>query len=119
MKFLIRSNDDYDGKKKPCKKAKKELAVYLDIRSVSTLKEAKLRKWGTDFFSRGTNHREATIHGNKVVCCDWDAEKVWIIELESLEDLLQIKNECGNIAITTSRYKDIEYEITIMVYPEI
>ncbi len=105
---VTRASDPYASR--PCKEAWQVSAIHLDRRTASTLEEAKRQSWGPDWFSSGTNHRE---ENGKVVREIEDEFGIWITTLDSLENLLDLVKEYGEILILPSEYKGIEYRVEI------
>lgn len=111
MKFRIERTSDMGGGKKPCKEAKSTEATSLDVRNVSTIEEAKKKSWFQNWWDGGTNHREEI---GDIVCESKTKHTVWYIEINSLEELLAIIQQFGNIIICCeTNYKEFEYFIEI------
>lgn len=113
MKFIIKRASIWDEEDSiNCKEAKKETLqlTRLDYRTVETLKKAKTMKWYNRWFNHGTNHRE---ENGYIVCDVIEYCIVWTIELNSLEDLMNLQSNYGNIIINTTNYLEIPNELKI------
>lgn len=111
MKFIIERTSTLD--RKPCREAKSEKFMYIDHRTVKTLAEARLPKhkhWADKFFASGTNHREE----GGMIARDTKMRPRWVIEVNTLEDLLRLTDKYGNIIIgSEDDYKGIEWYMEI------
>jgi len=112
MKFIVsRATVSLRESKKPCNEAKEEDLTPLDFRTVKTLEEAKKKVWYKDWLEGGSNHRE---EGGVVVCDKRVKEKQWIVDIDSLDNLIEFQSGYGEIAITDSApYKEARKEIKI------
>lgn len=97
--------------KSPCSEAKEYELTPLDYRDVKTLEEAKGKIWYKDWIAEGENHREE----NGMIVCDKKAKtKQWVIEINSLDELLDFQSKYGDIIISySSPYKEVRKEIII------
>jgi len=97
--------------KSPCSEAKEYELTPLDYRDVKTLEDAKGKIWYKDWIAGGENHREE----NGMVLCDRKAKtKQWVIEINSLDELLSFQSKYGDIVISdSSPYKEASKEIII------
>lgn len=113
MKFIVsRSTVSFRESKSPCEGAKEEELTPLDFRTVKTLEEAQKKVWYKDWMEGGVNHRE---EGGVVVCDKKEKVKEWVIEIGSLEELIELQNSCGEILIRDSApYKEAKKEIKIL-----
>jgi hypothetical protein len=112
MKFVVsKGTVSLSDIKKPCEEAKLEELSQLDYRDVKTLEEAKSRIWYNDWIKRGENHREE----NGVVVCDLkDKVRQWVIDINSLEELVSFQSKYGDILISNSTpYRETNKEVTI------
>ena len=115
MEFLVERTSVWAAIdfKKPCKEAIAKEFVYIDRRTAKTLIEAKLPKhkhWADEFFSRGTNHREE----RGMIARDLESQKKWVINIDTLEDLIKLVNKYGDIIVVqVDDYKGIELCIEI------
>lgn len=92
MKFII--NEEYDTIAKLDNETLEEL-TYLDVRNVS-LEKAKTKKWYQEWYDKGINHREE----NGQAVCDWKTKyKARVINIDSLEELIQLQEKLGEIII--------------------
>lgn len=96
---------------KPCDEAREEDLTPLDFRDVKTLDEAKGKIWYKDWLAGGKNHREE----NGMVVCDKKAKvRQWVVDLNTLEDLVSFQGNYGDIVISdSSPYKEAKHEIII------
>ncbi len=95
MKFIVHRTSDWLEKNAPCKGAKLDEYIYIDRRTVKTLKDARKYWWGEEYLNNGTNHREE--YG--MIARDLKPVKKWTIEIYSLEDLLKLQKKEGNLII--------------------
>ena len=112
MKFIVSSkNMSVTESRKPCEEAVEEELTALDYRTVPTLEEAKSKIWYKDWLNSGENHREE----NGMVVCDKKAKAGrWVVELQSLEDLVAFQGRHGAIVLTdSSPFKGISKEIIL------
>jgi len=105
MKFKIERTSVWDSK--PCDEAMHGSATYIDRRMTfhldkagmycpqPTLEQARQQSWGTEFFSKGANHREE----KGGVARDLDVENIWVIDIATLEDLLTLQGKYGDLII--------------------
>jgi|SRR5208283_19044 len=97
--------------KSPCGEAKEYEVTPLDYRDVKTLEEAKGKIWYKDWIADGKNHRE---ENGTIVCDKKEKTKQWVVELNSLDELLAFQSKYGDIIISdSSPYKEVKKEITI------
>ncbi len=95
--------------KSPCNEAKEYELTPLDYRDVKTLEEAKGKIWYKSWIASGENHR---IENGIVVCDKKTKVKQWVIEIDSLEQLLSFQSKYGDIIISdSSPYKEADKEI--------
>ncbi len=113
MKFIVnRTTVSLTGSKKPCEEAKEEALTPLDYRTVKTLEEAKKKIWYKDWLEAGVNHRE---EDEMVVCDKKVKEKQWVVDINSLEELIDFQGRHGEIMILdSSPYKESRKEIKIL-----
>ena len=114
MKFILSRTSVWGDTSKPLSKLAKIETLnltYMDSRNAKTLEEAKKKPWYKSWFEQGTNHREE----NGLVVCDRLHQETPCntIEVNSLEDILGLVNEEGEIVVTKTNYKEISYEIEI------
>lgn len=113
MKFVVsRTTISLIKSKKPCDEAIEAELTPLDYRTVRTLEEAKKKVWYKDWLEGGANHRE---EGGIVVCDKKGKEKQWIVEINTLEELMNFQGKYGEIVIMDSApYKETKKEIEIL-----
>jgi GTP:adenosylcobinamide-phosphate guanylyltransferase len=98
MKFII--DEEYDIISKLNNETLEEL-TYLDIRTVKTLEEAKTKNWYKDWYNNGINHREE--NGN-IICERKNRYFKRVININSLEELIQLQERLGEIKIGNYPY---------------
>jgi hypothetical protein len=112
MKFIVSNTRvSLTESKKPCQEAKETDLTPLDIRDVKSLDEAKGKIWYKDWIKEGENHREE----NGMVVSDKKAKvKQWIVDLNTLDELLAFQGKYGDILVSdSSPYKEAKHEIII------
>lgn len=112
MKFIVSTKKvPLTESKKPCDEAKENELTPLDFRDVKTLEEAKGKIWYKDWIAGGTNHREES----GMVVCDKKAKvKQWVVNMNTLEELIAFQGKHGDIVISdSSPYKEAKNEIII------
>lgn len=86
---------------------KKEKLIYHDWRYANSLEEAKEKLWFESWYRRGVNHREEK---GKVVC-EWkDKVEECVIEINSLEDLMNLIRKI-NYGILIRDDGDFDYPV--------
>lgn len=113
MKFIVsRTTVSLRKSRKPCDEASEEELTPLDYRTVRTLEEAKKKVWYKDWLEGGTNHRE---EDGMVVCDKKTKEKQWVIDIDTLDELIEFQSKYGEIMILDSApYKETRKEIKIL-----
>lgn len=113
MKFVVsRTTVSLQESKKPCDEAKEEALTPLDYRTVRTLEDAKKKIWYKDWLQGGANHRE---EGGIVVCDKKEKEKQWVLEINTLKELMDFQSKYGEIVIMDSApYRETKKEIEIL-----
>jgi hypothetical protein len=113
MKFIVsRSTVSFGESKSPCEGAREEELTPLDFRTVKTLEEAQKKVWYKEWLDGGVNHRE---EDGIVVCDKKEKAKEWVIEVGSLEDLIELQENYGEILLRDSApYKEARKEIKIL-----
>jgi len=107
MEFIIERSSTSN---KPCKEAIPRDATHIDRRTVKTLKEAKSKEWGKEFFERGVNHREEF----GMVARDLDGRKIYVINIGTLEELIAFSEKYGQIILgEEDSYKGYKYSLEI------
>ena len=105
MKFII-----HESISSILKGEQEEELTYVDRRTVATLDEAKKYFWFDRWYKRGKNHREE----NGMIACDAlqkNTERV--IEIPTLDELLQLQERLGRLEIVNSYYLEIPKQIEI------
>ena len=110
MKFIITRTSIWDRKEKPCEEAKQAKATYLDYRTTKSLQEAKQYHWYEQWYNSTVNHR---VERGMIVGEKKTKDKVWIVEINSLVDILNLIKKYGEIIILRSDYKEYPFEIEI------
>lgn len=111
MKFHISRTSAYE--EKPCEEAVQEYFTALDSRTVPTIEEARKHHWFKDWYENGVNHREENGH---IVCDSKEKRPYWVIEINSLDDLLALEKKYGSLVIERPGWmgpKGIDYEVEI------
>ena len=112
MKFIVsKTRVTLTESKKPCHEAMETDLTPLDIRDVKSLEEAKGKIWYKDWLKEGDNHREE----NGTVVSDRKLKvKQWVIDLNTLDELLAFQGKYGDILVSdSSPYKEATHEIII------
>jgi hypothetical protein len=112
MKFIVSTKKvPLRETKKPCDEAREQELTPLDFRDVRTLEEAKGKIWYNDWIESGKNHREE----NGMIVCDKKIPmKQWIVDISSLEALLEFQKKHGDIVISdSSPFKEASHEIIL------
>ncbi len=112
MKFIVsRKRISVTENRKPCDEAVEEELTQLDYRTVKTLEEAKGKIWYKDWIEGGENHRE---EGGIVVCDKKEKTKRWVVEINTLEELMAFQSKYEEIVLLDGAlYKECTKEITI------
>ncbi len=112
MKFIIGSKTvSLTESKKPCDEAKEKELTPLDYRDVKNLEEAKGKIWYKSWIEGGEHHREE----NGMVVSDKKVKvKQWVVDMNTLEELMAFQGKYGDIVISdSSPYKEAKKEIII------
>lgn len=112
MKAIVERTSLWGDEEKPIDEAVlvNRTLHYQDRRNVTSLKEAKTRRWYKEWISSGSNHREE--NGYVVRDCEVE-ESVWEVEIESLNDIIGIFKKYGDIIIMESTYSEYDFKIEI------
>jgi hypothetical protein len=112
MKFIISTKTvSLTHSKKPCNEAKEVALTPLDFRDVKTLDEAKTKIWYKSWIEGGENHRE---ENGMVVSDKKKKESQWVVDINTLEELLAFQGKYGDLVISdSSPYKEANKEIII------
>jgi hypothetical protein len=113
MKFIVsRKTVSLMANRKPCDEALEEELIPLDYRTVKTLEEAKKKIWYKDWLEGGVNHREEE---GMVVSDKKVKEKKWVLEISSIEELMDFQSKYGEIMIVDSApFREVRKEIEIV-----
>lgn len=113
MKFIVsRSTVSFRESKSPCEGAKEEELTPLDFRTVKTIEEAQKKVWYKEWLDGGVNHRE---EDGMVVCDKKEKVKEWVVDIGSLEELIDLQGKYGEILLRDSApYKEVRKEIKIL-----
>ena len=112
MKFIISTKTvSLTDSKKPCDEATEQALTLLDIRDVKTLDEAKGKIWYKSWIEGGENHREE----NGMIVSDKKVKvNQWVVDINSLEELLAFQGKYGDIVISdSSPYREVKKEIIL------
>jgi len=113
MLFIVsRTRVPLWSREKPCEEAVEMELTPLDYRMVPSIEEAKKKVWFKEWFEGGVNHRE---ENGMIVCEKKQKEKQWVIEINSLEELIKFQEKYGEIMLLDSPpYKEVKKEIRIL-----
>jgi len=112
MKFIITKASLIQKTIKPCEEAKKDKATkIMALCCPYSLKEAKNNKYLKGFFEKTKNIRK---EGHLFVGESKEKLDVWIVNINTLEELIEFFNKYGTIAILQSEYREIPYRIEII-----
>ena len=112
MKFIITRASLRDNSIKPCEEATKDKATkIMALHTPYTLEEAKRNKYLKHFLEETKNIRK---EGKLFVGESKDKFDVWVVNIETLKELIRFKNKYGVIAVMESEYKEIPYQIEII-----
>lgn len=92
MKFVVTRTSRFMGK--PCKEAKLEPVVRLDIRTVSDPAKLGSPEGRRDWYKKGKNHRVEQGH----IVREFD-DRAWFVEINSLDELLAFKEKYGQLIV--------------------
>lgn len=105
MKFLVSRTSIWDDEKSPYEKAYKDKYIRVDTRTVDDPKKLKIKE---DWYSEGENHRVE----NGYIKRDFEST-AWFVDISTLEDLIKLKNEVGDLVIQSSFQNEDLTEIEI------
>ena len=113
MKFIVsRRTVSLTENRRPCDEAAQEELTPLDYRTVRSIEEAKNKVWFKDWYEGGVNHR---MESGMIVCDKKTREKHWVVNIGSLEELLDFQGKYGEIEIADSApFKEASREIRIL-----
>lgn len=101
MRFTIHRTSEYRTEVQPCKGAYQVDSFQVDER---TVKDPSKIPDGKDWYSKGINHRVVKGH----IFRDFPV-KVWVVDIESLEELLEFTKEHGEIVLSGSSWRSREF----------
>lgn len=110
MKFLVTRTSLWDDKR-PCERAYKDKYIIVDSRTVDDPKKLNIKSDRENWYKEGTNHRVE----NGKIRRDFE-EEGWFIDINSLEELIEFKNEVGAIIIQRHWQNEELFEIEIYDY---
>lgn len=115
MKFIITRTSVWGDDSSPCAEAKKEQIARTEVRTFHSPEEfdKKFAEREGAWLSVGTNHR---IGRNGYICRDRDMEDVWIIEVNSIEELIVLSQKYGRIIVEDCRLISNDKYPTIEIY---
>ena len=116
MKFIIKRTSGR-ANSSPCVEAKEEQVVRTETRTFHSPEEfdKKFANREGTWLSVGTNHR---IGKNGYICRDREMMDVWVIEINSIEELVALSRKYGEIIIT-DHYLDInDMHPTLEIYDD-
>lgn len=102
MEFIITRSSDFLSKKQPIDGSYQKEITRVDVRSISDPSEFDYPRLREEWYKAGTNHR--VINGK--IARDLGIEKVWVVNINTLEELMNFKDECGEDIIITASYID-------------
>jgi len=107
--FIVTRTSIWSKDVQPCNEAKQIEVVRVDRRSAGDPKEIPYYK-GTSgwWYSRGSNHR-VDQHG--YICRDMGTELIWVVQLDTLDDLLAFTARYGPCIVKENLDGNFELEI--------
>lgn len=113
MKFIVsRKRVSVTENRQICPGAVQEALTPLDYRGVESLERAKEKVWYKEWLADGVNHRE---ENGMVVCEKREKSPQWVINLNSLEELMAFQEQHGSILISESApFVEVNKELTIL-----
>ncbi len=99
MIFKVERTSDIFSKKKPIEECYSGKCIETEVRTVATFGEFK-KMAGSDFKSEGFNHRKLP---DKTIARDFEKE-CYLVDINTLEELMDIKNKYGDIVIWDYKY---------------
>ena len=111
MIFTLHRTSDWE-EQKPLEdeRVKKATFTYIDRRTIATLEAVKSHHIGDYWFKEGTNHREEQVDGCGVAR-DLGPRNCWIIEINTLEELIELQKQCKAELVISSVDNDGQDEI--------
>ena len=102
MEFIVTRSSDFLSKKQPIEGAYQKEITRIDVRNISDPSGFKNQRLIDEWYNAGTNHR--VINGK--IARDMGTEKVWVVNINTLEELMNFKEKCGEDIIITTSYID-------------
>ena len=118
MQFIVKRTSDWEQNNPPCRGAVETLVQVWDFRTFKTPQEhdAKLcqgHRPSQQWLEKGTEH--GTYEGG--IKRRLDDKKGWVIEINSLEELIEFSKEYGELVV--SNFTSTNYEVpTIEIYDD-
>lgn len=97
--FKVERTSDLFSKEKPIEECYLGKCIETEIRTVATFEEFK-KRFNEDFMSEGFNHRELPY---KEIARDFEID-CYLIDINTLDELMNIKNKYGDIVIFDYKY---------------
>ena len=112
MKFIVSRTSIWDNDVSPCEDAKRDSIIRVQTRIFHTPEEfdAKFAKTEGRWLSIGTNHR---VNKNGHITRDNGTIDVWMVEFNTLEDLVGFCNKYGDVVIDDCIWNDAYKHIEI------
>lgn len=115
MKFIITCTSDWGDDNSPCEEAKRSQVVRVETRTLCTPEEfdKKFAAREGAWLSVGANHR---IGKDGYICRDREMMDVWIIEVNSIEELIELSKKYGKIIVDNHYLNSNDEYPTIEIY---
>lgn len=116
MKFIITRTSEW-GDSSPCTEAKRSQVVRVETRTLRTPEEfdKRLAVGEGAWLSVGTNHR---IGKDGYICRDREMMDVWIIEVNSIEELIALSRKYGEIIVGDHYLNSNDEYPTLEIYDD-
>lgn len=110
MKFVVTRTSEWNHDTAPCEEAYQETVIYTDVRTVNDPAKIPLSRnqspnW---WYEAGTNHRRLGPRGGGNIARDF-AREVWMVDIETMDDLMKFIEKYGNVVIEEEYYFGNEY----------
>lgn len=99
MIFKVERTSDFFSEEKPIEECYLGKCIETEVRTVATFEEFK-ELTGSDFKSVGVNHRKFS---DKTIARDFEKE-CYLVDINTLEELMDIKNKYGDIIVWDYKY---------------
>ena len=110
MEFVIKKTSMWT-EEKPCEEAYSKALTKLDVRTEKTFAEARKKHWFKEWYDNGINHR---IENGYIVCDAKEKRAVWMIKIDTLDQLLAFIEKYGELIISDdAEYKENQRYIEI------